>query len=311
MQLSPRPPLRLASTARSCEAAGLLAEAHALLVELASRTGGGDAELRQSLVRLERAMETPPPPPLPAAGTIVGELTCRAVRADDRDVIIDEISPGIYDGHDYLPFQFSAFLDDPTKQMLACVDGADRVLGLDTVSTFDEGDTVMFQALRVHPRFQRQGVAKRLSVACNACIDLLSPRPRRLRVTTNSHNVESIALHTKLGFKHCLRMVLCGMHLTAVEGGDAELGVVDNVVDGVEAVSAAELWTLLKSGLWEWSGSGVEGSCEGGLPLLSLDWGVLECTRANLVALEARVGARFAVSYCNDGGVLFIVNFII
>ena len=306
----------LRAAAEECIAAGLLVEAHALLVEVASRTtAGGDADLRKVLADVERQMSrqiSAPPQRVPNV-SVDAELSCRSVVAADRAAIIDEISPGIYNGHDYLPFNFERFLADPTKSMLACVDfggpgGAERVLGLDTVSTFDEGASVMFQALRVHPQFQRRGVAKRLAAACNECIRSLRPLPTRIRVTTNSQNASSIALHKRLGFSIELRLMLCGMHIAPDAAGAAAARFEARAAAerAVSAVRAAELWPLLREGAWDWRGSGVEGSCAGGLPLLSLDWGICECTEANLLALEQTSGgaphsvhndARFAVSY--------------
>ena len=314
--MSSKPDGLLLAAAEECVAAGLLVEAHTLLVEVASRTAGGDADLRKVLADVERQMSAPRGVGARHASAVT-ELSCRSVRAADRGTIIDEISPGIYNGHDYLPFNFERFLADPTKNMIACVDrtagGAERVLGLDTVSTFDEGTSVMFQALRVHPQFQRRGVAKRLAVACNECVAALRPKPVRIRVTTNSQNASSIALHKRLGFSLKLRLMLCGMHV-APAAADAAAARIEARVEvraaaerAVSAVSAAELWPLLREGAWEWRGSGVEESnCEGGLPLLSLDWGIRECTKANLLALEQKRGGaprsahndtRFAASY--------------
>jgi hypothetical protein len=56
---------------------------------------------------------------------------------------------------DYLPLSYDKWVTDRTfhKHIIACVDEDGKVLGIDTVGMFDGGETVMFQALRVHPQY--------------------------------------------------------------------------------------------------------------------------------------------------------------
>lgn len=70
-------------------------------------------------------------------------------------------------------------------------------------------------------------------------------------------------------------------------------------------VSANELWTAFSTEdqkhRWEWSGSGVPHSYCGGLPIISFDWVLYECTQANLLQLEKQ-GVTFVVTKTADGG---------
>ena len=268
-----------------------------------------------------------------------------------------------------MPLCYDQWMVDPTKHMVCCTDGDDRVLGVDTVGVYDGGDTVMFQALRVHPKWQRCGVAKQLSVGCAEQIAALHVQPKRVRVTTNSGNNTSIRLHYKLGFRPLVCFGLYGCNFDAKGGGavsgaaaglggnrdgggavSAATGAVHLAVEADQntsshaaaaaaaaagpraavdqgaasktpsLASAAELWGYLSGGGWEWTGcegggtgtnsiftdagsgggAGGAGGCEGGgysggLPLLSVDWVVMECTLETLLMLEEKYAAQYAV----------------
>ena len=115
------------------------------------------------------------------------------------------------DGQDYLPATYNSWLADESKTMYVVETGGIAV-GLDTLSLFDNGTTVMFQALRVDAHFRGCGVAKQLSRVVNAYV----PRDAtRLRVTTRGGNAASIALHERQGFKVVLQRRLVGLFLPA------------------------------------------------------------------------------------------------
>jgi hypothetical protein len=74
------------------------------------------------------------------------------------------------------------------------------ILALDTIGLFDDGTTVVFQALRVHPLARGQRVASRLSAYLATYVKEQFPLVQRLRAVIQHHNPGSIKLHAKQGY---------------------------------------------------------------------------------------------------------------
>jgi hypothetical protein len=136
-----------------------------------------------------------------------GHVSVRPCTLSDEAQVM-KMSEGIYEGWDYLPACFHRWLNDPDRHMFVAESvtqgegGEDQLVGLDTVSLFDKGNTVMFQALRVVEAQQGRGVGKLLSATGLefACTQL-SPLPQRVRVTTRwPQNLASVHIHRKLGY---------------------------------------------------------------------------------------------------------------
>lgn len=131
----------------------------------------------------------------------------RPYTSADRDEVVGPVSAGVYDDNDYLPARIDAWQSDPSKNILLCCDGPSkgrgRILGLDTVSWYDGGETVLMQALRVREDARGRGVAKRLAAAADDVIErrhVTGVVPKRARVTTGAGNAASIALHERQGY---------------------------------------------------------------------------------------------------------------
>jgi hypothetical protein len=115
-------------------------------------------------------------------------------------------------------------------------------VGLDTLSLFDGGRTIMFQALRVDARYRGCGVARQLSRAIMAQV----PRTAaRLRVTTRTTNAASIALHEKQGFSVRLRRGLMGFFLPPLGSAAAAAGEEKSWPHRPSRVRAQRLFELL------------------------------------------------------------------
>ncbi len=72
-------------------------------------------------------------------------VMARRATAADRAAILGELSRGIYDGHDYLPFVFDRWLADPTRACFVAEEpGPDggRLVGFEAVGQFDQGQCV-------------------------------------------------------------------------------------------------------------------------------------------------------------------------
>ena len=82
------------------------------------------------------------------------------------------------------------------------------IVGLETVSLFDNGETVMFQALRTRKSHRGLGVGQALSRAAHSLVPSLAPKAVRLRTTTKfpAHQV-SVHMHVKQGYKPVLFQV--------------------------------------------------------------------------------------------------------
>ncbi|MEW5869655.1 MAG: GNAT family N-acetyltransferase [Chloroflexota bacterium] len=86
----------------------------------------------------------------------------RAARqADTPDVMA--LTANIWEGHDYVPHVWQEWLADPHGRLLVA-ERQGRVLGLSKLSRISEFDWWL-QGLRVHPDYQGQGIASRLTEA--------------------------------------------------------------------------------------------------------------------------------------------------
>ena len=110
------------------------------------------------------------------------ELTFRIARSSDFDEII-KLSKGIYDGHDYLPLRYQAWMNmDKLDVMLAYI--CEKLVGLVACSVVDEGRTAIRRAGRTLAEFRGQGVYTQLSQAMNEFIQRRYPSVCRERFTT-------------------------------------------------------------------------------------------------------------------------------
>lgn len=83
-------------------------------------------------------------------------LLIRPARPDDKPAVL-ELTRDIWEGHDYLPRVFDAWVQDPTGHFYVVeVDG--KVAGLGRVS-FPDPDEAWLEGGRVHPEYQGQGLA--------------------------------------------------------------------------------------------------------------------------------------------------------
>lgn len=129
-------------------------------------------------------------------------LFVRKVTSDDRIEVLGELSAGIYDGHDYLPYRFDRWMIDGIHTMFACVaaHSTNVIVGLDTIAVFDDDQTIMFQALRVHAGYRGAGIASTLTKHLMTYVAEHCKRAKCLRVTTLQSNQHSLHLHFKQGY---------------------------------------------------------------------------------------------------------------
>ena len=115
------------------------------------------------------------------------ELSFRVAMSSDFDEIL-KLSKGIYDGHDYLPLRYQAWMNmDKLHVMLAFI--GQNLVGLVACSVVDEERTVIRRAGRTSEKFRGQGVYAQLSQAMIEFIQKRYPSVCRERFTSfKSHS---------------------------------------------------------------------------------------------------------------------------
>ena len=142
-----------------------------------------------------------------------------------------EITADIWDGHDYLPAVFDAWVADPGATFQAAeVEG--ELAGLQRLRPLSP-EIVLYEGLRVGARFRRQGLARRMLTAAVAQARGLGFKKMRLM----SGNPHAIELFTSAGFE--LELGVEVAFAGAVEGDEPPaLGRADDSVRLFRAVSA-------------------------------------------------------------------------
>ncbi|XP_031552850.1 histidine N-acetyltransferase-like [Actinia tenebrosa] len=125
------------------------------------------------------------------------EILVRLAREDDFKAI-EEMSKGVYSGHDYFLCVFNEWLHSPQRLIFVAELGG-RVVGLRAVNIVDQGKTFISQGLRIHPDFRGQGLSSRLISSVHEYIRLHHPSVKRERFTTKSDNIERLAIQKKHG----------------------------------------------------------------------------------------------------------------
>ncbi|XP_069838120.1 histidine N-acetyltransferase-like [Dendropsophus ebraccatus] len=102
-------------------------------------------------------------------------------KAEDYEEVMS-ISGGIYNGTDYLPFRYHAWLKDPQRRMILAK-CEEKVVAFESFILVDDGTTAVLEGLRVAPWLRGRGVAGLIQ---NFCLDTLRsdhPEVKRVRLT--------------------------------------------------------------------------------------------------------------------------------
>ncbi|MHA2379230.1 MAG: GNAT family N-acetyltransferase [Candidatus Thorarchaeota archaeon] len=121
----------------------------------------------------------------------------RPLRESDRDDIL-EIAMHTWEGHDYLPYSFEAWLKDKNSHT-AAITQEGHVIALANLRVIENGKTGWMEGLRVHQDYRGKGVAKTLTNhVVQTAINL---QLKRIRYTTATVNVESLHLGESVGME--------------------------------------------------------------------------------------------------------------
>ncbi|XP_073417769.1 probable N-acetyltransferase 16 isoform X2 [Dendrobates tinctorius] len=116
--------------------------------------------------------------------------------AEDYEAVMS-ISGGIYNGTDYLPFKYQAWLKDPQRRMfLAKCEG--KVVAFESFILVDDGTTAVLQGLRVAPWMRGQGVAGLIEKFCLAALHSDHPEVKRVRLTRGENPPAAMLMKYKV-----------------------------------------------------------------------------------------------------------------
>ncbi len=121
----------------------------------------------------------------------------RPLRDSDREDVL-EIARHTWDGHDYLPYFFDAWLADRNSHT-AAIEREGHVVALANLRVIENGRTGWMEGLRVHPDYRGQGLA---SILTHHVVKLAREIPvERIRYTTAVGNESSLYLGTTIGMR--------------------------------------------------------------------------------------------------------------
>ena len=146
------------------------------------------------------------------------DFSFRPMRPGDREAVM-AICAKIWDGDDYLPASFDAWLADEEGTFTACLHGG-RIVGLGKTS-FTAPGHAWLEGLRKDPDAGVKGVGRAL---CLQALRSLAVRPglRSIRFSTYFANAESRALNERIGFRQAASFSTRAKRL---EGEDAVPGL--------------------------------------------------------------------------------------
>ncbi len=124
------------------------------------------------------------------------DLVIRPVRAADRPAV-EAIAAQVWEGHDYLPFVFDAWLAEKEGIFCAAV-LHDRLVGTAKLTRLSD-DQWWMEGLRVDPAFREQGIARALHHYLVNYARRFAPGT--LRFSTASGNAAVVRLAAETGFR--------------------------------------------------------------------------------------------------------------
>ncbi|EGD79185.1 hypothetical protein PTSG_09914 [Salpingoeca rosetta] len=172
----------------------------------------------------------------------MSDFVVREATLADRDTILGELSDNIYNGFDYIPCCYQRWLHDDEHTML-CVEerNTNTIVGFEVIGLYDGGRTAVYHALRVHPAYRGQGVAKLLGRALQERTRRDFPSVTHIRSCVQDKNPVALGMHYKQGYKP--------VSTTAFRYAEILKPVPRSVFKpdqlGVKRVSAQEVWGLL------------------------------------------------------------------
>ena len=169
------------------------------------------------------------------------DVQVRLARKTDLASII-ELSKGIYEGHDYVPFAFLQWLEEPKRRVIVA-EKRGVVIGIRAFHIIDGGKTVVSQSLRVHPKYRGQGVSTVLIRAQQQYVQNQFPSVLTERYTTMSNNVGRLAIQRKsVGENLVIELGLVAFYADSTSFAiQSETACANDQVRGIDATEFQEL----------------------------------------------------------------------
>ena len=153
-----------------------------------------------------------------------GPIQCRLTSAADYEEILD-MSEGIYDGYDYLPFVFHQWLNEPNR-LVFVAQFEEKLVGLNSISIISGGTTCVGQALRIHPNYRGKRLASYLKNAIGDYMRCNYPSVRHELYTIGDDNTVRLAMQKSRGDRLVLEQAILAFH---VNKGGAKAEVLDAI----------------------------------------------------------------------------------
>ena len=153
-----------------------------------------------------------------------GPIQCRLASAADYEEIL-EMSEGIYDGYDYLPFVFHQWLKEPNR-LVFVAQLEEKLVGLSSISIISGGTTCTCQALRIHPNYRGKRLGSYLEKAIYNYMRCNYPSVRQELYATTDDNTVRLAMQKSRGDRLVLEQVFVAFH---VPKGGVKADVLDEI----------------------------------------------------------------------------------
>jgi ribosomal protein S18 acetylase RimI-like enzyme len=137
-----------------------------------------------------------------SSGAEEGQLVVRSARAEDREAVL-AFCAGIWDGGDYIPYIWDAWLADERGALLVA-EANGRPVGLVHLRILSN-EEAWLEGIRVDPAARRQGVGR--AVTSRALVAAHDRGASVARLMTSAGNVASQALVARFGFTRVAEVV--------------------------------------------------------------------------------------------------------
>ncbi len=126
----------------------------------------------------------------------LARLVCRPALPQDTAAIL-ELTRHIWEGHDYIPMVWGDWLGDEQGQLVVAQLGS-RIVGMGKLTKISNGEWWL-EGLRVHPEFERRGIAAHIQTFLLAAWYKIGNGA--IRLATNSQRLAVHRICQRTGFK--------------------------------------------------------------------------------------------------------------